>query len=488
MTALVWFQRDLRVADHPALLAAANSGMPVIPVYIHAPADEGAWPPGAAARWWLHHSLAALERQLRSLGSRLVLRHANSYAELIALVKSTRARAVFWNRRYEPEAHRRELALENQLEAMGVTPHAFDGSLLYEPWTVRTKNGGPYQVFGAFKRNTRTLPEPREPLRAPRRLTSPSRWPHSAPLATLDLLPRIHWTAGLEKAWRPGSAAASRDFNRFLKRALDDYDEGRNLPGRAGTSRLSARLHFGELSPAQVWHRVRAAYHARGRDASWRDSQFLTEILWRDFAHHVLFHFPHTDRAPLRAQFARFPWRRSASRLAAWQRGLTGYPIVDAGMRELWATGWMHNRVRMIVASFLVKDLLIDWRAGARWFWDALVDADLANNTLGWQWSAGCGADAAPYFRIFNPTTQGKKFDPRGVYVRRWVPEIRRLPDGCIHEPWTASERALRAARIELGRTYPEPIVDHAHSRLAALRALRAIGKKRAATVVRETE
>ena len=287
---------------------------------------------------------------------------------------------------------------------------------------------------------------------------------------------KLNWTAGLRAAWRPGTAGANAELQRFLRDGLLAYSEGRNRPDLVGTSRLSPHLHFGEISPRQVWQAAKRFAESQSIPASaWRRWQFLTEIGWREFAHHLLFHFPHTPEQPLRAEFARFPWRENPAWLRAWQRGQTGYPLVDAGMRELWSTGWMHNRVRMVVASFLVKNLLLPWQEGARWFWDTLVDADLANNTLGWQWTAGCGADAAPFFRVFNPVSQGEKFDPEGNYVRRWVPELARLPGAWIHQPWQAPTAALAASGVELGRTYPRPIVSHLISRELALEAYQAI-------------
>ena len=307
---------------------------------------------------------------------------------------------------------------------------------------------------------------------APTNLPAPSKWPKSLALDELELEPKINWADGLRAAWQPGEAGAIANLNRFLSKAFDDYANQRNRPDVTGTSRLSPHLHFGEISPRQVWHGLRRMAVKRGLPVEcWRGSQFLSEIGWREFAHHLLFHFPHTPTEPLRADFKKFPWRKDAAWLRAWQKGRTGYPIVDAGMRELWATGWMHNRVRMIVASFLVKDLLLPWQEGTRWFWNTLVDADLAQNTLGWQWTAGCGADAAPYFRVFNPTSQGEKFDPHGDYVRKWCPELTKLPDKWLHQPHSAPVEILRAAGVELGRNYPRPIVSHAIAREVALEA-----------------
>ena len=308
-----------------------------------------------------------------------------------------------------------------------------------------------------------------EPLPAPRKLTAPPQRPASLPLAALELEPKLAWTDGLRAAWQPGSAGAKAELQRD---GLLTYDAGRNRLDRVGTSRLSPHLHFGEISPRQVWQAARRFAESQSIPAMvWRRWQFLAELGWREFAHHLLFHFPHTAEQPLRPEFARFPWRKNAAWLRAWQRGQTGYPFVDAGMRELWTTGWMHNRVRMVVASFLTKNLLLPWQEGARWFWETLVDADLASNTLGWQWTAGCGADAAPFFRIFNPVSQGEKFDPEGSYVRRWVPELARLPAAWIHRPSEAPPAVLAAAGVELGRTYPHRVVSPLISREVALEA-----------------
>lgn len=467
-----WFRLDLRLADNPALRAAIERGGPVVPVFIWSPEEEAPWPPGDASRWWLHQSLRALETQLRAAGSRLVIRREPALETLRALVKETGAGAVFWNRRYEPAVIARDAKVKEALSGKGFVVESFNGALLREPWTVQNQSGKPFQVFTPFWRHCLAQPDPPEPLPAPRRLAAPAPWPKSLALEALELEPKIHWVAGLHAAWQPGDAGAAERLRDFLANAFTDYSEQRNRPDLAGTSRLSPHLHFGEISPRQVWHGLKAVAAKRGLAvAQWRGSPFLAEVGWREFAHHLLYHFPHTPVEPLRAEFAQFPWRKDAAWLKAWQKGRTGYPIVDAGMRELWTTGWMHNRVRMIVASFLVKDLLLDWREGARWFWDTLVDADLAQNTLGWQWTAGCGADAAPYFRVFNPTTQGEKFDPQGQYVRRWCPELARLPAEWIHRPDQAPPEVLRIAGVELGRNYPVPVVSHAIAREVALEA-----------------
>jgi len=469
---IVWFRHDLRLADNPALASAEKRGGPVVPVFIWSPQEEGAWPPGGASRWWLHQSLAALDDRLRAAGSRLVIRRGPTLESLRTLVKETGADAVFWNRRYEPAVIARDAKVKEALGSDGFAGESFNAALLHEPWTIQNQSKKPFQVFTPFWRHCLAKPDPAEPLPAPKRITAPVKWPKSLTLGELELEPKIKWAGRLRAAWQPGESGAIANLNCFLTKAFDDYTDQRNRPDVTGTSRLSPHLHFGEISPRQVWHGLRRMGAKRGLPVErWRGSQFLAEVGWREFAHHLLYHFPHTPSEPLRADFKKFPWRKDAAWLRAWQIGRTGYPIVDAGMRELWATGWMHNRVRMIVASFLVKDLLLPWQEGARWFWDTLVDADLAQNTLGWQWTAGCGADAAPYFRVFNPVSQGEKFDPHGNYVRRWCPELAKLPTDWIHQPHSAPPEILQAAGVELGRTYPQPLVRHAIAREVALEA-----------------
>ncbi len=466
--AIVWFRQDLRLSDNPAINHALAQHAAVIPVYIHCLEEEEDWPPGGATRWWLHHSLDSLSHHLRPLGSQLILRSGPALSVLQALVEETGATAVYWNRRYEPASITRDQAVKAELRGRGVTAESFNGSLLHEPWEVATKSGGPYQVFTPYWKTCLAQSVDPAPLPTPEIIPGRERWPASESLADWKLLPRRHWDAGFRAEWSPGEAGATTHLARFLQQAIANYREGRNTPGAVGTSRLSPHLHFGEISPRQVWCGVHEAF----RGAPPEDARtFLTEIGWREFAYHILFHFPQTPVSPLRADFERFPWESNSDQLRAWQRGLTGYPIVDAGMRELWSTGWMHNRVRMIVGSFLTKDLRISWTEGARWFWDTLLDADLASNTMGWQWIGGCGADAAPYFRVFNPMTQGEKFDPNGTYVRKWVPELAQLPNRWIHQPWKASREELSRAHVQLGKTYPEPIVDHAEARVQALAA-----------------
>jgi deoxyribodipyrimidine photo-lyase len=465
---LLWFRRDLRLQDHPALNAALARGGPVIPVYVGATAG------GAAGRWWLHHSLAALDRALQGRGGRLVRRRGAPERVLPELVRASGATAVYWSVEHEPAQTTRDSTVRAALATLGVETRGFDASLLHDPATVSNRQGRPFQVFSAFWRHCLTRPVA-PPVKTPGGpWPAPARWPDSVDLTELQLLPAVRWDSGFAALWEPGEEGAQHRLERFIRRLLDDYAAGRDRPADAATSRLSAALHWGEITPRQIWAAVKARSRGTGVfPPSAGAKVFLAELGWREFAHHLLYHFPRTVTEPLRAEFARFPWAedRGGGKLRVWQRGRTGYPIVDAGMRELWTTGWMHNRVRMIVASFLTKHLRLPWTLGAGWFADTLVDADVANNTLGWQWTAGCGADAAPYFRIFAPVLQGRKFDPAGEYVRRWVPELAALPAKFIHAPWEAPDAVLAEAGVRLGATYPRPIVDHAAARAEALQA-----------------
>ena len=457
--AICWFRRDLRLADNPALIAACEDAEAVLPVYVWSPEDEHEWAPGGAGRWWLHGSLAALDASLRARGSRLLLRAGPAAETLAALVAATGAEAVYWNRLYEPALVERDTAIKSRLRDAGVEARSFKAALLHEPWELATGKGDPYRVFTPFWKAALKLAEPAPPCAPPECLQAPARWPAGLALEELELLPRVRWYDGLATAWTPGEDGALARLDAWCGDGLARYAEGRNRPDRDETSALSPYLHHGELSPRQAWH----AAAARRGEVPERDLEcWLRELGWREFAHHVLYHFPRTPTEPMYEKYAAFPWRADhEGMLEAWRRGRTGIPIVDAGMRQLWTTGWMHNRVRMIAASLLVKNIRAPWQAGARWFWDTLVDADLANNTMGWQWSAGSGADAAPYFRIFNPVTQGEKFDPRGDYVRRWVPELAGLPAELVHRPWEQPPAG-----------YPAPVVDLKRSREEALAAL----------------
>ena len=480
MTAILWFRRDLRVSDNPALEAAVATGRPVLPVYILDDDDAGDWRPGGASRWWLHGSLAALGSALERHSNELVLRRGSAATVLAALVEETDASHVFWNRRYEPWAKARDEEIKSMLKASGVDAQSFNGSLLREPWEVQTKAGAPYKVFTPYWRALRALGEPPAPSPAPEDILAPAQRPESDGLDSWELRPTTpDWAAGLRETWQPGEDSAQTRIAAFAEDIVFSYREARDLPGVAGTSRLSPHLHFGEISPRQIWQSVVSSALTHFRDPMPKGVEtYLSEIAWREFSYHLLFHFPKLPHEPLRPQFAGFDWEDDPEGLGRWQRGETGYPIVDAGMRELWTTGWMHNRVRMIVASFLIKDLLIHWREGAAWFWDTLVDADLASNSASWQWVAGSGTDAAPYFRVFNPTLQGAKFDPEGDYVRRWVPEIASLPNKLIHAPWTASPLELADAGLTLGADYPMPVVDHGFARTRALERLKRLKEK----------
>lgn len=467
-TALVLFRRDLRLADQPALAAACAAHERVLPVYLHAPHEEAPWSPGAASRWWLHHSLEALQRRLSAQHAVLHIAHGDSLPTLRALIAASGACTVYWSRRYEPSAIAHDTTLKAALHADGIAVHSVPGNLWCEPWQLATAEGQPYRVFTPFWRKLRTHLTPEVPLPEPR-AREWLRLPDSLPLDALELLPRIPWAGGLAGHWQPGEAGALESLEVFADDALAGYASGRDLPARHGTSRLSPHLHFGEITPRQILHALQA--RAQRMDARRRPDlePYLRELAWREFAHHLLYHFPRTPTENFNPRFDAFRWADGyPATLRRWQRGRTGIPLVDAGMRELWHTGWMHNRVRMIAASFLTKNLRLHWHHGTRWFWDTLVDADLANNTLGWQWVAGCGADAAPYFRVFNPYTQAAKFDPDAAYLKRWLPELAAVPAKLLHEPWR-DPGALAACG------YPAPMVDIGATREAALHAWKAL-------------
>lgn len=456
--ALVWFRQDLRLADNPAL--AALDGRPALLVYVLDDEAAGAWAHGGAQRWWLHHSLASLTADLAARGASLHLARGPATRIIPQLAAAIGASEVIAGRLYEPWARSRDAAIAEALQAEGRKLSLHTSSLLHEPHRIRTGTGKPYSVYTPFSRALFALGEPPPPLPTPARIETLAH--PGLPLEALELLPKRDWAREFPQHWQPGEAGAAARIKAFS--LLNRYDATRNLPGISGTSGLSPHLRFGEISPRQLWHAARAA-------GVTGDATFLKEILWREFAYHLLWHRPELPEAPLQQSFANFPWQPDAKLLRAWQRGQTGYPIVDAGMRQLWRSGWMHNRVRMITASFLVKHLLQPWQAGEAWFWDTLLDGDLASNAASWQWVAGCGADAAPYFRVFAPVLQGEKFDADGAYVRRWVPEIAGLPDKFLHKPWEAPEIILRGANIRLGVDYPRPVMDHGQGRARALAA-----------------
>jgi deoxyribodipyrimidine photo-lyase len=480
--ALVWFRDDHRLSDNPALDAAVATGAPILCFFVLDEVSEGFRPLGGASRWWLHGSIAALDASLRRLGSELILLKGAASAVVDRLASETGASAIFWNRRYSAEEIVVDSAIKKRLTDRGIEARSFNGRLLHEPWEIKNRSGKPFQVFTPYLRAVRMRRIP-APLPAPTRIKAGA-WPASIlasriALEELELEPsEPDWATGLKDQWRRGEAAAQEKLARFLDHGLKGYAEDRDFPAVPGTSRLSPHLRFGEIGPRQIWHA--AADSSARQPAMERGAEKLSsEVIWRDFSYQMLHDHPHLPHAPHNGRFERFPWAGDEAALDAWRRGRTGYPIVDAGMRQLWRMGWMHNRVRMIVASFLVKHLLTDWRRGEAWFWDTLADADPANNAFSWQWIAGSGPDSAPFHRIFNPVTQGEKFDSQGDYVRAFIPEIAGLPRAFIHKPWEAPHNVLRSAGIELGETYPHPIVPHGPAReraLEAFRSLRSLG------------
>lgn len=464
MASIVWFRNDLRLLDNPALIEGAKKGE-IIPLYIWDQKGEGEWPLGEASKWWLHHSLNVLSSEFQKKGIPLIIREGDSQQELLSIIKETKARACYWNRRYEPAIILRDTKIKSALVDLGIDVKSFNGSLLQEPWEVYNKEGNPFQVFTPFWKKSSQIPV-RDLYNIPQ-LIPFKEGVKSKKVSELNLLPKIKWDVGLEHNFKPGCNEALKKLDQFLKNNVQEYGLNRDFPAlNNGVSHLSPYLHFGEISPQMV---LKEALKVPNSES------FIRQLYWREFAYYLLYHFPKTPNAPLREKYELFPWEDDPLLLKKWQKGLTGYPIVDAGMRELWQTGWMHNRVRMIVGSFLVKDLLISWKEGAKWFWDTLVDADLANNTLGWQWVGGCGADAAPYFRIFNPVLQGEKFDPHGEYVKKFIPELKNLPNQLIQKPFEASPLELKLAGITLGKEYPFPIVNHNDARERALNALKKV-------------
>ncbi|MCO5070213.1 MAG: DNA photolyase family protein [Rhizobiaceae bacterium] len=474
--AIVLFRRDLRVADNRALSAAVSCDKPLICLFIM---DE-ARPGGGASRWWLHHSLSHLQDTLLEIGGNLVIRRGGSADVVDEVISDTGADAVYWNRRYHPAEASADAAMKTGLRGRGLVAESFDGMLLHEPSRLKTSTGGFYKVYTPFWKALANEPEPRDPVDAPTRIQSGGHKLLSLSLNDLDLLPsKPDWSGGLVDSWKPGEGGAQAALKAFLAEHLKGYSDSRDVPGEMGTSRLSPHLAFGEITPFQV---VAALSASKAASKATGDAvKFRKELVWREFCHHLLFHNPNLHDENFRSEFDGFPWQDDPNSLRKWQRGLTGYPIVDAGMRQLWQTGWMHNRVRMVVASFLIKHLGIDWRQGERWFWDTLVDGDAASNPANWQWVAGTGADAAPYFRIFNPILQGEKFDSGGDYVRQYVPELAALPDRYLHRPWEAPDDVLRESEVTLGETYPRPIVDHRAARERALGALDELRSKEAA-------
>ncbi len=494
---VLWLRRDLRLGDNPAMLAAVRQarerGATLLPVHVWEPRSRRAWAPGGAARWWLWRSLASLDDDLRRLGSRLLVERGDPAEVVAALARQAAAPAVVWSAGLDPDETVDDGALRSALAAADIEAVVIpQANLLAAPLATRTRDGRPYSVFTPFWRARLAAGAPDEPLPAPAALPPAPDPPPGLGLAAFEAEAAPPWSAGFGEVWRPGERGAHVLLESFLSGPLAHYATDRDRPDLDGSSQLSPHLHWGELTARQVWHAVEGTLSEAGLDLeaairppNWDEEQapglrrssgaVLRQLGWREFAHHLLAAFPHTPAEPLHERFAAFPWRDDPAALEAWRRGRTGFPVVDAAMRQLWTSGWMHNRARLLAGSFLVKDLLLPWQEGAAWFWDTLVDADLANNTLGWQWVAGCGADAAPYFRVFNPVTQGRRFDPDGAYVRRWVPELAGLDTRHLHAPWLAPAEALADAGVTLGETYPEPIVEHGEARLRALAAYEAV-------------
>jgi deoxyribodipyrimidine photo-lyase len=463
---IIWFRQDLRVNDNPALVQAVSAG-DVLPIYIFDDINAGEDKMGATSRVWLHHALIDLNS---SLEGHLTLFEGDAKAVIQQLCDDNHVDAIFLNRCYEPWQITRDKAIKDTLVKRGVSVKSFNGSLLWEPWHTLKKDGTPYKVFTPFyRRGCLGAVSPRIPLEKPKEIAFANSKTESKMVEQLGLLPILSWDKKIVQQWSISEQGAERALTTFLEQGVFDYKEGRNFPNRAKTSRLSPYLHFGQISPNQIWHQ------SLNRKQNEQLDTFQSELGWREFSYSLLYHFPHLPRKNLQTKFDRFPWQWGGEKLMAWQQGQTGYPIVDAGMRELWQTGFMHNRVRMIVGSFLVKNLLLHWQQGEAWFWDCLVDADLASNSASWQWIAGCGADAAPYFRVFNPVAQGEKFDKEGEYTRRFVPELRSLPDKYLFRPWDAPAEVLQQAGVRLGVTYPQPIIDLKTSREEALAAFKTL-------------
>lgn len=467
---IIWFRQDLRLSDHQALTAAADEKASLLPLFIDEEVKGDPWLPGAAARYWLHHALELLDQQLKKLGSHLVLRKGDPADILLEMAREIRAEKVFWTRRYEPAAAKRDQKIEKLLIESGIEVATFEGRLLREPSEMRRDGDCPPKVFTPFWKRCIHDWEPQSPLPPPKQLPAVPKianWP----LAQLELLPKKErrWDHKLDQHWEIGELAGQKALSAFVKKGLSEYSKKRDFLATEGTSSLSPYLAWGHISPRQIWHKVAEALQMEKSDAHAVSSHpFVRQLFWREFSYSMLVHFPHTPDQPLREEFSHFPWQGNKEHFHLWSKGKTGYPIVDAGMNQLWEEGYLHNRARMIVASFLTKNLRIHWQWGARWFWDTLVDADLADNTMGWQWVAGCGADSAPYFRIFNPLSQSHRFDAEGDYVRRYIPALEKVPTSAVHAPWE-SEGDCKSSGLVLDRDYPKPIVDHKETRQIAL-------------------
>ena len=452
MPAILWHRYDLRLKDNPALHAAIQTKKPIIPLYIFSPYEEKTL--GSASRWWLFESLKSLQRDYEKKGGRLTLKKGEPLKVLKQIIHKTGATKIYWNQRFDPDGVKEDQWIQKELK-IPIVP--FNGNYLIDPTKLKTQSGKPFVVYAPFWKalNKEYIDHP--PLKAPQKIACVS-----VPSDNL-LLEKSPWHNKIKKIWKPGREGAWNSLKAFQQKKVSDYAHSRDYPFLEGTSTLSPHLHFGEISPREIW------------SLTDQHESFIRQLGWREFATAFLYHFPHSTTTNWREKFNRFPWKSTPSLLKKWQLGKTGYPIIDAAMRQLWKTGWMHNRLRMVVASFLVKDLFIHWKEGAAWFWDTLVDADLANNTLGWQWAAGSGPDAAPFFRIFNPILQGEKFDPDGKFIKKFVPELAKLSEKWIHKPWLAPESELKKGGIELGKNYPQPLVNHSEARKAALEAYQLI-------------
>ncbi len=470
-TAIFWFRQDLRLVDNPALNAAFEQHDCIIPVYLHTPNDEGGWSAGEPSLWWLERSLKALKKALKNRHDLLLqIRKGDAFTELEKIIHESDADAVFWNRQYEPAIVKRDEKIKSKLKVIGLYAKSYNGNLLWDPWQIENKSGEPYKVFTAFHKNYLTQPQQdyRAIVSAKKPLTKGLK--NNLNVSDLGLVSSHPWHKKLNGLWEPGEASAQDQLNRFITSYLVKYPEERDEPAKNATSILSIHLHFGEISVRQIFAVTQDLKLQHTNDVNLMAIEaFERQLIWREFAHHLMFHFPHTIEQVFNPKYSNFPWQDDPEIQKLWQQGETGIPLVDAGMKELWATGIMHNRARMIVASFLIKNLGQHWLTGARWFWDTLLDADLANNTMGWQWVAGSGADAAPYYRIFSPVRQGERFDPQGEYIRRWLPELSGLPDRYIYTPWMATADILADSGVKLAENYPRPIVDLADSRKAAL-------------------
>ena len=466
--AIHWFRQDLRLSDNPAFYDATKNSS-ILPIYILDDKNSKEFSMGKASRFWLHHSLTSLDK---SLDENLSIYQGDPLGIILEIIDRLNIEEIYWNRCYEPWRIKRDTHIKKEIESKGIKVNTLNGSLLWEPWTIKKGDGTPYKVFTPFFRKGCLLSDkPREPFPTPNNADLFHDSDKSLEVNDLALLPSIRWATEMKPFWNIGEDGAHKRLSEFLDSGIINYKNGRNFPAKPFVSKISPHIHFGEISPNQVWYTAKIKGNNESID------HFLSELGWREFSYAQLYFNPELPKKNLQSKFDQFPWDDNLNNLLAWQKGQTGVPMVDAGMRELWLTGAMHNRVRMVVGSFLVKNLLLHWHHGERWFWDCLVDADLASNSASWQWIAGCGADSAPYFRIFNPVTQGEKFDPDGEYIRKYVPEIKALPNKYLFSPWETPKEELDKAGIVLGQDYPNPVIDLKLSRQNALDAFKSLKK-----------